>query len=227
MKKRYIWFFILAALSIVMAGTAFSAGNTASTSQAAGKNAILLKATSPFEDLAESAISNNEQGMISALQAYEAQAPEVSRVLSLREQQELNPKVTDIKKAINIGNSPAVAMQAVEAYRVLIESLDQSALVVPVQVQMLDYAGFRLLALLNAKPMDWAAAQKTVEEARQQWSTLRPRVTDEALRDAFDTTIGGMKKAAASKNRDMLDFAAQADLAQVDLLEKYFEKSAS
>ena len=37
--------------------------------------------------------------------------------------------------------------------------------------------------------------------------------------------IGGMKKAAASKNRDTLESAAQADLAQVDLLEKYFQRA--
>jgi hypothetical protein len=94
---------------------------------------------------------------------------------------------------------------------------------VPVQVSLLDYAGFKLKVLLHAKSPDWAVLRKTTEEASRHWTALESRVPDKGLRDAVNTMITGMNKAITAKNAEMAVFAAQIDLALVDLLEGYFE----
>ncbi len=123
------------------------------------------------------------------------------------------------------GDNETLALKSVEAYRILIESLDVNSLVVPIQVSLLDYAGFKFEALLHAKATDWLALEKVAEETQQQWAATHPRVTDKGLSDAVDTAIAGMYKASIEKNAGMAVFAAQIDLALVDLLEGYFERS--
>jgi hypothetical protein len=93
-------------------------------------------------------------------------------------------------------------------------------------VALLDYVGFKLRVLLNAPSLNWATIEKTVEEAEHHWSKIEPRMADNGLRDAFRLIIAGMNKAAKSKNSEMAVFAAQVDLALVDLLERQFERIA-
>ena len=119
-----------------------------------------------------------------------------------------------------------MALNSVEAYRVLVESLDPNGLVVPIQVAKLDYVGFKLKVLLAASPPDWPAIQTTSEAAGRYWHELEPRVGDKGLRDAVKTVIAGLHQATSDENPEMAAFAAQMDLALVDLLEGYFERAA-
>lgn len=186
-------------------------------------NEVLLSAASPFEDLTENALAGNDKGMQLALKAYDEQAAKVGKVLSAKARQDIELLVATIKMAQQRADYESVALNSVEAYRTLIESLDTSSLMVPVQVSLLDYAGFKLKVLLHAKSPDWSVLRKTAEEARQHWTAIEPRVSDKGLRDAVNTMITGMDKATTAKNVEMAVFAAQVDLAMVDLLEGYFQ----
>jgi len=62
--------------------------------------------------------------------------------------------VATIKKAEQRADNESVALNFVEAYRTLIESLNTSGLIVPVQISLLDYAGFKLKVFLHAKSPD-------------------------------------------------------------------------
>jgi hypothetical protein len=62
--------------------------------------------------------------------------------------------VATIKKAEQRADNESVALNSVEAYRTLIESLNTSGLIVPVQISLLDYAGFKLKVFLHAKSPD-------------------------------------------------------------------------
>jgi hypothetical protein len=187
-------------------------------------NGIILSAISVFEDLTESAISADKEGIERALQAYDAQASKTEGMLPATKRYEFRALVADIRKADKQGAHEEIAIESSEAYRTLIEALNRSIVKVPTEVSLLHYAGFKFQALLHAKPCDWHALQKAGEKAQKNWAAIKPRVTDGDLRDAVDVTIGGMKRACASKNADMALFAAQEDLALVGLLEAYFEK---
>jgi hypothetical protein len=186
-------------------------------------NVVLLSAASPFEDLTEYALAGDKKGMQLALKAYDEQAAKVSKVLSPKARHEMELLVAAIKKAEQRAENESVALNSVEAYRTMIESLDTSSLVVPVQVSLLDYVGFKLKVLLHAKSPDWSILRKTAEEARRHWIAIESRVSDKGLRDTINTMITGLNKATAAKNAEMAVFAAQVDLALVDLLEGYFE----
>jgi len=186
-------------------------------------NEVLLSAASPFEDLTENALAGNRKGMQLALKGYDEQAAKVSKVLSPKARHDIELLVATIKKAEQRADNESVALNSVEAYRTLIESLDTSSLIVPVEVSLLDYAGFKLKVFLHAKSPDWSVLRKTAEEARQHWTAIESRVSDKGLLDAVNTMITGMNKATTAENADMAVFAAQVDLALVDLLEGYFE----
>lgn len=49
------------------------------------------------------------------------------------------------------------------------------------------------------------------------------KAVNKGLRDAFNSTIAGLKQAVEQKHLPMLNFAAQIDLDLVDLLESHFE----
>lgn len=191
-----------------------------------GSNQVLLAAASPFEDLTESALANDTQGMRQALKAYSDQAEGVNKVLSGPARQEMAALLAAIRRAESKGDHHSVALNAVEAYRVLVESLNPNGLVVPIQVAKLDYVGFKLKVLLAASPPDWPAIQKTGEEAAGHWHALEPRIGDKGLRDALKTMLTGLHQATVTNNAEMAVFAAQMDLALVDLLEGYFERAA-
>lgn len=196
------------------------------TAQGASKNDILLSAASPFEDLTEYALAANAKGMKLALKAYTDQASGVSAVLDAKARKDMGALIAAIEKAQSQGDDETVALKSVEAYRILVESLDANTLTVPVQVSLLDYAGFKFEVLLHARSTDWTALKKVAEEAKQNWAAIKPRVTDKGLRDALNTAIMGMYKACTEKNTGMALFAAQIDLALIDLLEGYFEQSS-
>ena len=190
-----------------------------------GRNQVLLAAASPFEDLTEFALAADTRGMQQALKAYGEQAAAVNKVLSAPARQEMASLLAAIRRAESKGANQEVALNSVEAYRVLVESLDPNGLVVPIPVAKLDYVGFRLKVLLAASPPDWAAIQTTSEAAGRYWHELEPQVSDKGLHDAVKTVIAGLSQATRGENPEMAAFAAQMDLALVDLLEGYFERA--
>jgi hypothetical protein len=194
-------------------------------SQGKVRNRVILSASSPFEDLTEYALANNAEGMKKALKAFDDQAASVRQVLPPPALQKLTSLVAEIRQAQQKGENQVVAMNSVEAYRVLVDSLDAKSLVVPLQVSLLDYAGFKLKVLLAANPPDWTAIQGTVAAAGSSWKSLAPLVRDKALSDAVNTMITGLNQSVAAKNSGMAGLAAQMDLALVDLLEGYFERT--
>jgi len=187
-------------------------------------NEILLSGSSPFEDLTEFAISADREGIKRALQAHDAQAKKVENALPVPYRDKLKALVTDIRQAEQQGNYDIIALKSPEVYRTLIEALDRSSLKVPAEVSLLDYVGFRFLAVLHAKPGDWPDLQEATKYAQKNWDAIKSRVTDKGLREAMDITIAGLIKACTLKNADMALFAAQVNLAQVDLLEAFFDK---
>ncbi|TAK07906.1 MAG: hypothetical protein EPO39_05605 [Candidatus Manganitrophaceae bacterium] len=190
------------------------------------RNEKLLTVASPFEDITEYVLAGQKEKITLSLKAYGEQAPQLDSVLSRRAKEELKSLVSGIEQAQRQGHFEEIALKSVEAYRVLIESLDRGSLQAPVEVSLLDYAGFKTRALLHRKAVDWSSIQSTVNEAQQHWNAIEPRVMDKGLRDAVNTAMEGMKKASAARNTDMADFAAQVDLALVDLLEGYFRRTA-
>ncbi len=190
---------------------------------ATSKNETLLDAMSPFEDMAEAALSKAAKGVKKSLGEAESGAAEVLKALppyALEKHKQLLKAIQDAAKA---NNHYSVAVNAVEMFRLLAESLDGTKLEVPKEVSLLDYVGFRLHVLAAATTPDWDAMKLTVVEGEKWWDAIKEKVDNKGLRDAFNSTFAGLKKALELKHLPMLNFAAQIDLDLVDLLESHFE----
>ena len=194
----------------------------ASTMAVTGKTDPLAGGAEIFENLTEASPVLDAVGFKKSLSEFETLYPEISMRLSPERKMRLDNLVTGVRNAWRNGDRRAMAIQSVEAYRLLQESIDHSGQPVPVEVPLLDYAGFKLNALLLSTRPDWRLVAKTAQEASTWWTAIRPQITDKSLRAAMDHTVDGIKHAAARKDPQLLRFAAKMDLILVDGLETFF-----
>ena len=187
------------------------------------RNETLLDAMSPFEDMAEAALAKNRKGVKESLAEAQSGAAEVLKALPRSEVKKYERLLKSIEDASTAKEHHSVAVNAVEMFRLLAESLDENNLDVPKEVSLLDYVGFRLHVLAAAKTTDWNAMQSTVAEGTKWWDAIKEKVDNKGLRDAFQSTISGLEQAIELKHLPMLNFAAQIDLDLVDLLESHFQ----
>ena len=142
--------------------------------------------------------------------------------LSPDRKQALDTLVTAMRSAWTRADRSAMGVQAIDAFRLLQEAMPRGPKAIPVQVDQLDYAGFKVKALLSSSSVDWAQVSNTVREASTWWSSIEVRTADVTLKDAMNRTILGMKAAADQKDPKLMNFAADMELILVDGLETFF-----
>lgn len=191
---------------------------------AAEKNAVIFDAMSPYENLTEYALDKNNSKVADSILSLDGLIAKLKDSLPNESMQNLDINIKKMQAAEKEKDYSEIALLAVDSYKILADKLDQTTLTVPKQVVMLDYVGFKIHALLGKNEIDWPLILETVDEGKKQWEQVKVKVTHRGLYDSVDTTITGLERAAASKNIDMLKFAAQVDLDLVDLLEGFFEK---
>ena len=175
-----------------------------------------------FENLTESAAALTSGAFDKSMSDFKTLYPKISQRLSPDRKSRLDALVAGVRSAWQKGDRATTALQSIEAYRLLQEAIDHRGQPVPVEVALLDYAGFKLDALLLSTHPDWAQVASTARHAATWWTAIGPKLTDPALRAAMDHTIDGIRNAAARKDRALLSFAAKMDLILVDGLESFF-----
>ena len=209
-------------------GSAFAQSAGASKSPAlAGTDQAqsLADGAEIFENLTESASALDEVEFNKALSEYEKLSPEIFPHLSPERKTRLETLMRGVHEDWQKKDRGAMAIQSIEVYRLLQESIIDHGQSVPKEVSLLDYAGFKLNGLLLSPQPDWKEVAKTTQEASAWWTAIKPRITDKNLRDAMDHTIRGINDAAARKDTNLLRFAANMDLILVDGMEAFFESS--
>jgi hypothetical protein len=221
--KMFVYFNVGVVAAVV--ALAFALHVRAEGKQEGAKaNETLLSATSPFEDMVEFALAKNFASVEKCLAKSEKHVASVKEALSPASVGEFERQIQTLHKVVAAKEHYAVAVCAVEIFRLLLDNLDAAKLKVPKEVSLLDFAGFKLHVLDAAPTPDWDGMRDVVAEAAGWWKTAKPKVSDKGLRDAVESTIRGMQQAVKTENLPMLHFAAQIDLDLVDVLEVYFEK---
>lgn len=180
-----------------------------------------------FENFTESSPVMDAAAFNKSLAKFEALYPSISARLSTDGKKRLDSLVTEIRSAWRQGNRGAMALESIEAYRLLTESMDRSGQPVPLEVPLLDYTGFKLKALLLSKQPDWKEVGRTAQEASVWWAAIEASITDKSLREAMAHTIAGIKEAGDRKDPGLLRFTADMDLILVDGLETFFNSRTS
>ena len=188
------------------------------------RNEKLLKATDPYEGLTESALDGDAAKIAKALKSATAEQTATRALLAGDAAARFDQLFAEVTAAQKKKDHPAVALHAAELYKLLVSSCDAGALVVPMEVNLLDYAGFRTNALLKAPAPDWPALAATAAEAAAHWSKIRARVTDKKLQLGMDQAQAALTAATAKHDAAATAVAAKQDLDLVDDLEGHFAK---
>lgn len=202
---------------------AMTPGAVSSAISPTARNEVLLASTSPFEDLSEFALAKDAAGITRSLAQADSQAALVRKLLPAAAATQLDELMNSLHRAATGKQHYELALNSVETFRLLLDQLPAKGLVVPKEILLLDYVGFKLHVLEAAPQIDWAAMRQTVADGVAWWGSTKPKIKNVALRDAMDSTIRGLQEGAKTENPRLVHFAAQLDLDLVDLLEALFE----
>jgi hypothetical protein len=183
-----------------------------------------LAAAEPFEALTETAFSASGPDLAAAAAKAEAAATAVRGHLPVDAARQLDARLAEIRAALQANNRADLAIASVEAYRTLVSAAPRAR--VPVEVSLLDYAGFRYQADAAAQPVRWADMAEAAAFARDTWKILSPQIGDTALRARFDRAVAALGAAVQKRDRTEAVGAATTELALVDELEAYFNTAA-
>ena len=209
-------------LSLILALLIGVAGPPSAAKSAHSKPDVLSQASEIAEQLSESAPTVDAAAFAKSMSDLSALNARLSTSLSPVRQKALNAFVAGIRGAWTAGDRSALAVQSIEAYRLLQEALPRGPRAVPVQVALLDYVGFKVNALLAPSSTDWDRIADTVREAQTWWTAIEPHTSDATLKEGMNRTLLGMKEAADQKDAKVAHFAADMELILVDGLETFF-----
>lgn len=219
--------FSLAALALALAGCQQPGSAPEPKATAAATPAVPTTASLPaseyFEGLTEQAFTASPAELDALIkQAGEAAARD-GKTLPPATATTLVRLLTEIDTARASLNRADLAIASVESYRLLVSAgpVTETA---PVQVSLLDYAGFRFGADLGAQPVRWDDAVVAADFAATQWRQIEPRVTDAALRGRFSAAVAGLKAAAEHQDLAAARRVDQTELDLVDELEAFFAR---
>lgn len=116
----------------------------------------------------------------------------------------------------------ALALSAVEGYRILVSAQARSASDIPLEVALLDYAGFRYQASVRAETPLWSEAGLALDFAEAQWRSVAGRVSDNSLKSSFVADLAAMRSALEASDAAAAQNAVAVELDRVDALEQYF-----
>ncbi len=129
-------------------------------------NEILMNGSSPYEDLIEFALDKHNRKIISTFNKIKAEKTSITTHLQLRKISQFDTFFVRISNAVSDKNYNQIALNAAEAYKLIISSLHRRGLIVPKEVSYLDYVGFKLLIQLNEEEVDWNETHTTVIRSR-------------------------------------------------------------
>ncbi|MEO7248501.1 MAG: hypothetical protein ABIW31_08610 [Novosphingobium sp.] len=180
----------------------------------------ILAAAERFENLTEAAFDGT-QHTAAALALAQQGAKTARSLLDPNEAATLDEKLARVDAAAKSHVAADIALAAIEAYRTMITASGGEGHI-PLQVGLLDYAGFRFWANARAVPPRWDEMAKARFFAEGQFALISPRIHDEATKNKFKQVIDAMDKAIIAKDSQGAVLAATTEMDLVDELEKLF-----
>lgn len=188
-----------------------------------GRNDAIGAVASLHEDLIELAMAGERSAMQEKLTSIGQSLSSIRSALDEKTIQTTSENLKKMEQSLRSDDWPALSLAAVDNFKQLEMALDKTALTAPLEVALLDYAGFKLKALAGSAKPDWALATRTVNESSGFWKALEPSVADKGLRDLMGSIHEGLDKAILEKDASQLAFGSQMILDTVDLLEQNFQ----
>lgn len=200
-----------------------STPNPTNQAQSAAVTPVLapLPASEYFETLTETAFSDSPAKLDTTIALARTAVARDRETLPASVTTQLDQRLQQIAEARVAMNRADLAIASIEGFRLVIAA-SPSAGPVPVQVSLLDYAGFRYWADLKAPTVRWDDTAAAADFAAAQWDEISTRVSDPALRTRFEAALTDMKAAAKARDAAAAIQAVTSELDLVDELEAHF-----
>ncbi|WP_411291479.1 hypothetical protein [Sphingorhabdus sp.] len=198
-----------------------SSNDLASATGEVSNNAALFAAAEEFETLTESSFSADIASREKTIAKVSNAAARVAKFASPELAAQLQTHLGNIRAAQK-NNAPAdLAIASNEAFRVLVSAIAGNQKT-PVNVSLLDYAGFRFDADAQAIPARFDDMEESVLFAQAQWAGIKSRPEIAKLSARFSASLDNMDLAARSGDVAKARAAAKVELDMVDELETAF-----
>ena len=177
----------------------------------------------PFEVLAETAFTATPAELDKSILAADGAAGTLKTIVPAALSASLQTRLASIRQARKSDRRVDLSLAAIEGFRDIVSAVPGTP-VVPIDVSLLDYAGFRFDADAQAKPPRWEDMATATTFARARWAKLSGLAPLSKLRVRFDNGLTAMDAAVRARNVTQARAAAKAELAMVDELEAAFPK---
>ncbi|MEO8759610.1 MAG: hypothetical protein ABI388_01440 [Bacteroidia bacterium] len=180
---------------------------------------------SPFEDMTEFALDKNDEGVIKSLEKVEAATKDglFEKNLTQGSVKSLIPQIEKLKEFIKQKNHEQIALASADIFEFNTSNfIDTKKIENQIRIEHLDYMGFKTLALLNQRKIDWQKIQQTVSDVQKEWLVLSSNVKDNNLKDSFNYLFEGLLNSTTKKDIKTAQILASMDLSLVDVLETNF-----
>ena len=185
--------------------------------------AVLDQVLSPFEDMTEYALARDISGMKKGYKNIENIEDNalLKQTISSTALRILSQNIEKLETYIDNEDYAHVALLSSNMFNSAVTNFKyKNSIQDQMHIEHLDYMGFRLLALLNAKNMDYTQMSKVITNAEINWNVMKEKVKDENSVDAFNLLFQGLEESVKTKNSVMIKILAELDLALVDVIEK-------
>ncbi len=231
------WLYLIAILSLSACSDNSDNGNRSS-----GRDNVSVKTTLQNADSAQggkSRFAAAEAFEALAEKAFTASPADLKRAIKIADDatlalgksvpdslaESLQNRLAEIREAGNSEHRPDLALAAIEAFREIVGTTSILSNQ-PVEVGLLDYAGFRINADAQAQPPRWQDMNEAMSFARARWAMISQFPALSKLRDPFDTVLKKLQAAIATHDVNRTRAAAKTELDMVDELEAAFAKPA-
>jgi hypothetical protein len=196
---------------------------TADSAHAASGQRCLFAGAEAYEGLTEHTSTAPMEDLVLEAHDAEATARSCEKFLNAEQIVTLHQVLKNLSQS---QDRTSMALAAVEGYRVLVSAQTRSASDIPLDVALLDYAGFRYQAGASAALPLWDDMREVAAFVDQRWLSVAPSISDLALKRRFESDVSALHTAVDAEDVEMAHRAATATLNDVDLLEQYFSNRA-
>ena len=182
------------------------------------RRTTLVAAAERFENLTEAAFSTDPAEPAKRTALAIAAGAAVREGMSPDHGAALDSALGKIGVAVRTKNAVDLSLASNEAYRAVLSEAGGEAKV-PLDIGLLDYAGFRIVADARDPKPRWDDVREALGYAHQRWNAVKPLIADAKARDDFDKALVWVQEALAAKDAKSLERAANHELDLVDVLE--------
>jgi len=189
-------------------------------------NECFVAAAEAFEGLIERASAATAADLARQSASTAAQARSCQPLLSPRQSATMDNVLGRIGQFEMTHDRLALASAAVEGYRTFVTAETRPVGGTPIEVSLLDYAGFRYQADARAVAPLWSDMRQALDIADEQWRAVSPRVSDDRLKARFSADLAELRGALEAADQRRGQSAVVRELNDVDALESYFSHRA-